>query len=595
MRARHGLLGLVLMGCAGESAPEVFEPEFSGPFVYDNMNTDGHWMLDTLWILSEQAVSEIEVNKKSTPIDYLDWRIDAMNDTIERSLITTSRVRSLGIHVLQDADFERVQQWMGDTNVTISNALSWLGTYRDTYGADKVMIVAGTEEGASGAALGGGDVSAHWVDFLPVEHEFGHQMGAAHCNKGQPGELYFGQPTGGYTDDGFAVKNSPIGGGTRMCGNNIAYYSNPDVRLTLDEIDEMIAQELMPEGDWASLIEDDGRVPMGHPDYANFAAHWMTVDEDASNRLPVVRYDGAADEPNANDDCIALFTDEGYGGERTEVCAGEDMTGLEGISSVKVGRNVHANLYSDASFGSESMCGGQLQRLPWSSPSLAALTAHHEVASLDDRVRSVRVYEPMDRAEHAYSESPYTFHGHNGTYPRCGGDDGGTLTIMPDGRTWSATAATYDSPVPIPFVVDFRVKTTHDGKNPPADAFTVFFGKAEDAFVTVPPTRDQQGVAVDGTGSAVEFNIWTNSVTVRDSNWEAVGEPLGFSAYTDGKYVPVSIEVRESSVAVMWDGKLLLEATGDFSSQFAGAGFTAGTGAYTMGIDLQDVTWTALP
>ena len=77
-------------------------PLFQGPFEYRSQY-DGRHYIDTLWMLSEQAQEDIaELGK--TPEEYLDWRIDAMNDTLVRSLVDTSIVRSLGSHVITAPD-----------------------------------------------------------------------------------------------------------------------------------------------------------------------------------------------------------------------------------------------------------------------------------------------------------------------------------------------------------------------------------------------------------------------------------------------------------------------------------------------------------
>ncbi len=393
---------LALLACGSDKADKVTledtPPLYDGPFAYDTVGEDDRLLIDTLWIVTEQAEAEIAEDEGLTPEAFLEWRIDDMNATLERSLVESSKVRSLGVHRLIDEDYERSGQGVGDTSVTISYALTWLGTYRESYGADKVIIVAGTEEGASGAALGGGDVSAHWVTFLPIEHEFGHQMGGSHCNKGESGALNHGYPSGGYTDDGEALSSNTISGGTRMCGNSMAFYSNPDVRLTLEEIDDLIAEGLLPDGDWEERLEDDDRVAMGHAEYANMAEHWRSVESDAAEALPVTRFDGEAGAPYEFDDCVAVYADEGYGALREEVCAGEKLDGLSDISSIQLGAGVHANLYTAAGYGADSTCGGQLMRLAYSSPSLDALSEHHEVASLDDAVQSLVVYAPDDRA-----------------------------------------------------------------------------------------------------------------------------------------------------------------------------------------------------
>ena len=588
---------LALLACGSDKAgPSLADtpPLYDGPFLYDTVGEDDRLLIDTLWIVTEQAEAEIAADEGQTPEEFLEWRIDDMNATLERSLVESSKVRSLGVHRLIDEDYERSGQGIGDTSVTISYALTWLGTYRETYGADKVMIVAGTEEGASGAALGGGDVSAHWVTFLPVEHEFGHQMGASHCNKGSAGALNYGYPSGGYTDDGEAISFSGVSGGTRMCGNSMAFYSNPDVRLTLEEIDDLIAAELLPDGDWESLVGEEGQVTMGHAEYANMAEHWRSVAPDAAEALPVTRYDGDAGAPSEVDDCIAIYADEGYGALQEAVCAGEMIDGLSDISSIQIGQGVHANLYSADSYGAGSTCGGQLMRLAYSSPSLAALSEHHEVTSLDDAVRSLIVYDPDDRDAHRYSESPYSFYG-AGTFPSCGGDAGETLILMPDNRDWTATGAQYNTPVSVPFAVDFTVTSTHSGDdNPPADAMTFFFAKAADSYETTPPTRDQQGVAVDGTGYAVELNVWSNSVALRDSDWSVIGDTLSFDTFTDGQPVAVRVAVTADEVVVTWDGSELLREAVSIDTTHEHVGFSAATGAYTIEYQLEDIVYSAL-
>ena len=594
---RIAWLGVLLAACTPDRANDFTEPPppleqpplFEGPFVYDHADSDGVWLLDTLWIVTEQAVEEM-ADLGQTPNEFLDWRIGAINETLERSLIDSSRLRSAGVHELVDDDYVRTGVYVGDTAVNISQALGWLGTYREVYGADKVAIVAGTQEGASGAALGGGDVSAYWVDFMPFEHEFGHQMGALHCNEGTEGELWFGYPAGGYTDEGVPVEDSPVAAGTRMCGNSIALFSNPDVRLTLEEVEAMVSAGLAPEGDWAQLVEDDGRIAMGDARYANMAAQWRTVEQAVAEKLPTTRYEGAADVPYDEPGCVALYTEEGYGGVAQVVCAPDTVQDLDDVSSVQVGAEAHVNLYTDGDFGAGSMCGGQVVRLASSSPSLEAFSAHHGVPSLDNAVASAVVYPPTDRDMHAYTESPYRFYG-NGASPACLGE---ALRVMPDNRAWSATAAVYQTPVPVPFAVDVTVTSAHEGETPPADALTFFFAKAADSYEVAPITREQLGVAADGTGYAVELNVWTNTVSVRDGDWNVVGEALRFDTFTDGRAVPLRIEVHASEVVVFWDGEELHRAQVAIDDTHDTVGFTSATGLYTIEYQLEDIVYSAL-
>jgi len=570
-------------------------PQFEGPFVYDDMD-QGVYLIDTLWILSEQAVEEI-ADQGQTPEEFLDWRLDALNATLERSLIDSSSVRSVGYHVLNDADVERVGVSISNTNVNISNALNWLGSYRNAYGADKVVIVAGTEEGSSGAALGGGDVSAHWVSFLPLEHEFGHQMGGAHCNDGDPATYNYGYPISGYDQDGYPIGegqgDAPDEGGTRMCGNSVALFSNPEVWLTVDEIQAMADEGLAPKGNWALLANEEGLIQFGDSLYANMAKQWRDVEEYAANRVPTVRYAGDAAASYVKDDCVGFFAEEGYGGLVSEVCAGETAVDLDGVSSVQVGSNVHTNLYSDAAFGREAMCGGMIQRLAFSSPSLDALAEHHQTSSLDGAVKSVAVYAPGDRDAHYRNEGPYSFYG-SGTNPLCDGQAGDELVLMPDNRDWAATAAIYGEEVELPFVVEFELKTMHSNSDPLADGFTFFFGHSTESYEETAPDRAQLGFLANGTGHAVMFNTWTSQVGLRDGDWSRIGPDKVHSSDTQNQWIPIRIEVREDGVLVQWDGQDLIQESVDLNSAYSGVGFTAGTGYYTAEYRLREIRYSEL-
>lgn len=582
------LFALGILGCTQEKpSPTLYE----GPFTYSSQYND-QWYIDTLWMVTEEAQTEIELLGE-TPQEYLDWRIDEMNNTLTRSLVDSSIVRSLGVHIVNDHDIERTGVDIGTTDITISNALSWLGNYRDVYGADKVMIVAGTEEGASEAALGGGDVSAHWVTFLPVEHEFGHQMGANHCSEGVGGDLQYGYPASGYTEDGSPIENGPINAGTRMCGNSIALFSNPDVQLTVEEVEAMIEQGLAPQGDWASLANEEGRIVFGDAEYANMAQQWRDVEEVSAAKLASTLYEGEIGASYEQDDCIALYAQEGYGEFIEEICAGDNVINPLPFRSIQVGANVHTNLYTDSGFGTDSMCGGQLVRLAFSSPSLDALSTHHNTPSVSDNVGAISVYDPYDREAHAQLDGPYSFHG-AGTMPTCEDQTEEHLVLMPDNRDWTATAAVYTSPVAIPFALELQLRTYHDNEDPPADGFVFFFGKDADAYTQQTPPREQQGFIPDGSGFGMMFNTWTFEVGLRDGNWSTLGTDIYHDSYTNGEWIPVRMEVREDGVIVYWNETELYRADVPISSQSNTVGFSAGTGYYTMDVRMKNIVFTAL-
>jgi hypothetical protein len=562
-----------------------------GPHVYGPVDTDGVALIDALFVLTPQAVAEIE-DLGETPEGFLSYRIDDLNETLSRSLVESSVVRSLGVHALVDEDFDRTGVFPAGPSVTIDAVMGWLTSYRSSYGADKVLVISATEENDEGAALGGGDVSAYWVDFLPIEHEVGHCMGASHCNEGTDGVNY-GMPVSGYDEAGFPV-DGPIGGGTRMCGNNIAFFSNPDVRLTLDEIDGYVSEGLMPDEDWAAVVDVDGMLPMGDAQWANVAQMWRDNELSAAEGALTVKYPGDPGTYYEKDSCVGLYADPGYRSQYAEICAGDALSGDwdSEASSIKLGRDVHANLFTDPDFGAGSMCGGQLLRLGFSSPSLSAISEHHGLESFDNAVGSIRVYPPSDRESHFQFDGGFSFYG-GSAMPRCSSIDGETLTLLPDLSYWAGTTAVYNTPVAVPFRVEFEYYSLHEGGDGyHADGFTFFFGDDASDYALVEPDRSTLGFLANGRGHAVEFNHWQNHIAIRDGNFEVVDQ-VGASPYTAGDWLSVVIEVEASEVTVWYDGSEVLSAPVSVDDG-TGVGFGAGTGAYTAEHSVRQVHFTPL-
>jgi len=323
------------------------------------------------------------------------------------------------------------------------------------------------------------------------------------------------------------------------------------------------------------------------------AQQWRDVEATAASKISTTLYEGEASEPYPVDNCVGLYTLDGYGGRVQEVCAGEEIEDLEEVKSVQVGSGVHINLYTDASFGSDSMCGGQMKRLAYSSPSLEALSEHHSSSSLADRVASAVVYAPTDRVSHFRNEGPYRFYGASAD-PVCEGSRGNELVLMPDNLDWAATAAVYEEPLSPPFSVSFDLKTSHSSSDPQADGFTFFFNKSPTAFEATSPDRAQQGVVKDGTGYAILFNTWTRRIGTRDGNWEVIGGDIGHPANTEAAWIPVRIDVQTDGVEVYWDDELVYSATHSWDSTHHGVGFTAGTGYYRAEYRLRDIEYGGL-
>ena len=551
-----------------------------GPFLYSEYDPEGVAMIDALFVLTEDAVAEI-AGQGQTPEEFLDWRLDDLNDALARSLVDSSFVRSLGYHVLSEDDYMRTGTWPGPTDFNIGQALGWLSSYRTTYGADKILMIASTAESQSPAAWGGGAVSSYWVEFLPINHEFGHCMGGSHCNEGDANAYHFGFPLAGYDEGG--TPNPPgLSGGTMMCGNSVNFFSNPDVSLSLAEIEAYVDAGIMPAQDYAAALGPGESLQLGHPVYANMAQTWRDNELLAARSTPTAKYPGDPGTYYEKDDCAGFYTGEGYTDLAFELCSDETDQGLAdaSISSVMLGREVHVNLYTDSDFGAGSTCGGVLERLAFSSPSLSAFSEHHGFEDIDGVVAAAAVYPPLDRATHRLFEGGFEFYS-SGEPPFCSSVDGETLTVLRDGVDWTGTAAISKQTLELPYSIEFEYLSQHVGDDPPADGISVFFAKDPLAYASQVPPRETMGFIPDGSGYAVELNIWTNQVSLRDGDYATIGQSVNTSTYTDGAWVPVRVEVALDGVSLWFDGQELLSEAVAIDPSYAGVGITAASGLYT--------------
>jgi len=551
-----------------------------GPWAYEEIDPDGRYMIDHLYLFTPQAVEEIE-GMGQTVDEFIAGQLDDLNAALERSLVDGSRVRSLGYHLVTEEDFERTGTVPGPTLDNLGFLMGWLDDYRVTYGADKLMVVAGTAESGDGYNWGGGAASSYYVTFMAVNHEVGHTMGGSHCNDGAEG-YNFGYPLRGYDAAGFPNEGG-LEGGTAMCGNSIPFFSNPDLSFTLPEIADLVQQGLLPDQDYAAALGAGGTLTLGHPTRANMAQTWRDNEVGAATSVPVSRYPGYDDEFYESDDCAGFYAGNGYHNFLYELCAGEEdqpLGALAEVSSVRLGRNVHVNLYTDTEFGAGSTCGGIRERLAFSSPSLEALSLHHSLESIDDAIFSAMVYDPRDRQAHHRFEGSFDFYSSTGNPPFCATIDGEVLTVMRDGTTWSAAAAIHRDAFAPPYTIELEYRSAHEGETPPADALVVMFGKDGGAYEGADLSSGQLGFLTDGTGYGLMLNVWTNQVAVRDGAFQDVGAPIGMDPFTDGAWVPIRIEVSMDTVEVYYDGKLLLTRPIALDPAFDSVGLAAGTGAY---------------
>jgi hypothetical protein len=297
--------------------------------------------------------------------------------------------------------------------------------------------------------------------------------------------------------------------------------------------------------------------------------------------MSTARYPGYEDTFYEKDDCAGFYAEEGYGGFLFELCEGEDAQdlGAQSVSSVMLGRQMHVNLYTDGEFGAGSTCGGILQRLAFSSPSLAALNEHWGIESMDGAVEAAVVYPPIDRDTHNLFEGGFEFFG-SGALPYCSSLDGENLTLLRDGVDWSVVAAVRKATLDPPYSIEFELLSKHEGDEPPADGINVFFAKDQTSYGAT-PLDGNFGFIADGSGYAVELNIWTNSVSLRDGDYAVIGQAVNADTYTDGAWVPVRVDVQADSVSVTFDGQQLLNEAVTVDTSFQGIGLGAGSGFYT--------------
>jgi hypothetical protein len=307
-----------------------------------------------------------------------------------------------------------------------------------------------------------------------------------------------------------------------------------------------------------------------------------------------VRYPGYEDTYYEDDDCVGFYGEEGYGQFLYEMCSGDTRQdlGAIGVSSVKLGRNVHVNLYSDPDFGAGSTCGGLVERLAFSSPSLSAMSAHHGTLTIDDEARAASVYNPQDRSAYGHFEGSFDFYG-SGDLPFCSSLDGEALTIQRDGATWASSAATRALALAPPYAIEFEYRSHHPADGNHADGLTVFFQKDVNAYQSTEPPRENLGFIADGTGYGVVFNIYNNQVSIRDGNFSTLSS-TGEDTFTDGEWVPVRIEVETDRITAYYAGAELVSTNVQVSNSHNGFGFSVGTGAYSAEFSVRDVQVTAL-
>ncbi len=550
---------------------------------YTSTDSQGRRLIDLLFVVSPGAVAEIEGNG-STLDGYFQSLTDISNEALENSEIDTSFLRYIGAHVLLEEDFERTGLEPVLARDNINSVLGWLSSYREAYGADHVAMVVSTANTDGGAnARSPGYISSYSIDLLDVgalRHELGHNMSAGHCNDGQSGVLSYGFPLGGYDANGNPISDSPLIGGTAMCGNSVRMFSNPDITLTVEELEALALQGVVPDQDYAGILGAGGTLTMGHPQFANMAQIWRDVEEEHALHVPQTLYDDDPCHQYPKDDCAGFYAEEGYGEFLFELCAGESIgerTQASEIASVRLGADVHANLYTADQFGEGTRFGGLINRIAFSSPSLAALIA---VRDSPDLIGSVSVYNPNDRAAHFRVESEYDVYGTASTPSILDLTPGAEiLQLLPDQTYFASSAVVGREPAAPPYTIEFGYASgTVDQEH--ADGFVVWFGKDGDAYRQQQPPNATLGFIPDGTGVGVRFSTFpSETIAVVGGTFNPVGgvNPTS-AAFTDGAFVEVRVEVEPDSVTVFINDQQILQRSIGVSA--GSYGFSVGTGAF---------------
>ena len=131
-------------------------------------------------------------------------------------------------------------------------------------------------------------------------------------------------------------------------------------------------------------------------------------------------------------------------------------------------------------------------------------------------------------------------------------------------------------------------------EEPHGDGIVVFFAKDQSGYEGTSPPNGSLGFIPDGTGYGVELNTWTNSVSVRDGNYNVIGSSVGKDTYTNGAWIPVEVTVLADSVQVSYDNVELLTEAVSIDTTFSGIGVSAGNGYYTSEATIRNFVITSL-
>jgi hypothetical protein len=184
---------------------------------------------------------------------------------------------------------------------------------------------------------------------------------------------------------------------------------------------------------------------------------------------------------------------------------------------------------------------------------------------------------------------------------------GRELLMVPDKKNGGSQAVFLLQDVSPPFIVDFEyfIKNAEgpyqaDWRFQPADGLVFMFLKDRSPYASAEPPAGDKRAFVDGSGYGIHFQILAtrsiyltgSSAAQRLTSWSPSLAYRLPDVYTDGEWRRVRVAVMEDSVAVTYEGVVVLQWKGALDTKFKGVGFGAANGGADSDHRIRDVKVT---
>jgi hypothetical protein len=195
--------------CGLGDAPGRFDLSWAGPVPRADLDDCGNAIIDVFFGFSEQAAAQLgDIDAEATMLT------ESANSGLVNSEVEDVRLRLVGTTT---APYHEGIRWQ-----FLDELESWFGDEASEAGADLLAWV-DTPTGAADEAGGWAYVMGYTTMVgspwpTAWRHEVGHNAGGSHCKPEGGSPFSYGY---GFTDGGNIR--------THMCGNQINYYSTPDV------------------------------------------------------------------------------------------------------------------------------------------------------------------------------------------------------------------------------------------------------------------------------------------------------------------------------------------------------------------------------